>query len=85
MFHRRKAEPDFEKMFKAKEQIANEATAIVEAMVEARKAECDRREKALAEASFDILHLLDLLTDLGHPAVATRMKDRLTRSGVLKP
>ena len=85
MFRSQKPQEDFEEMFKSEAQIVNEITAFVEAKVEARKAECDRREKALAEASFDILHLLDLLTDLGHPAVAARMKGRLTRSGVLKP
>lgn len=57
--------------------------AVVEARLGDRERAVAQRENKLYDARFDIEHLLDLLTDLGHPNVATRMRTRLERSGVL--
>lgn len=79
----KKAKPTLDQILKDKAELIDQITAHVEAKTKTREMECDRREKALAEARFDIQHLLDLMSDLGHPAVAERMRTRLKQSGAL--
>lgn len=70
-------------ILKDDQQIIDQVEAVVTARLKDREVACARRENRLYEARFDIEHLLDLLTDLGNPNVAARMRTRLERSGVL--
>lgn len=66
-----------------KQNEIDEMLRIFNERFDAREKACIHREKAIDSARFDINHMLDLMTDLGYPAVAERMRTRLKASGVL--
>lgn len=70
-------------ILKDEKEIIDQVEAVVKARLKDREVDCARRENRLCEARFDIEHLLDLMSDLGHPKTAARMRVRFERNGVL--